>query len=157
MTAPDTQQRFENCQILGDHTHTHTHTRAYITVPVPVFFLSNPPIHNIRVSLHPLYSLPPLHPPTSLHHPPLLLTPRRAEPIEACWADRPGRGSQGAYRDTTRDKTLCRCSCCFPASLRTEMTENRQEEARGKLKEFHTKLIPLLEDLSACAFFFIKS
>jgi len=146
------------------HTHTHTHTtHTYITVPVPLSLSSSLATLQFTTSgsLYTLSSHSPLHPPTSLHHPPLLLTPRRAEPIEACWAERPGRGSQGAYRDTTRDKTLCCCCCCYccclPASLRTEMTENRQEEARGKLKEFLTKLIPLFEDLSTDTFFFTKS
>ena len=154
-TAPNIPPRSENCQILGDDTHTHTHTNTRA-----LKFLSLSPSASLQFttsgSLYTLSAHSPLHPPTSLHHSPLPLTPRRAEPIEACWADRPGRGSQGAYRDTTRDKPLCwSCCCrCFPASLRTEMTENRQEEARGNLKEFLTKLIPLLEALLADAFFF---
>ena len=164
MTAPNIPPWFENCQILGDdtHTHAHTHTHAlkFLSLSFSVSLSSSSSSATLQFTTSgSLYTLPthyPLHPPTSLHHAPLLWTPRRAEPIEACWADRPGRGSQGAYRDTARDKTLC-CCCfccfCFHASLRTEMTENRQEETRGKQKEFLAKLIRLLEALSADAFF----
>jgi hypothetical protein len=108
-------------------THTRTHTRALKFLSLsPVLFLSNPPIHNIRVSLRPLYSLAPSS--TYISAPPSpSRNSKRAEPIEACWADRPGRGCQGAYRVTTWDKTLW---CCFAASLRTKMTENRQETRR---------------------------
>jgi len=87
------------------HTHTHTHTHTHACIKVPIFISVSLSSSSATLqfttsgSLYTLSTHYPLHPPTSLHHSPLLLTPRRAEPIEACWADRPGRGSQGAYRD----------------------------------------------------------
>lgn len=93
MATPNIPSRVGNCQGLEDDTRTHTHTRTRAS-----WFLS----HSVSLSsfsaslqLTTSGSPHPLHPSLLfIHLPPLLLTSRRAKPIETRWAGRPGRGWQ---------------------------------------------------------------